>query len=157
VARANRIWENPTGTEGALVIFQGPAAYVSPGWYPSKHEHGKVVPTWNYVAVHARGAIRFHQDARWIRSQMERLTNQMEATQSVPWSIADAPLEYIEKMVANVVGVEVIVEHLSGKWKVSQNQPEANRAGVVQGLERVGNADAAAIASLVGEYSRGSR
>lgn len=153
VARANCIWKCVEAVTPALAIFQGPAAYVRPGWYPSKQEHGRVVPTWNYVAVHARGVIRFHHDAFWIRNHLERITHQMEAGRSTPWAVDDAPTDYVEAMAARVVGVELVVEQLVGKWKLSQNQPESHRAGVVQGLEREGHSTAADLARLVREWS----
>lgn len=142
VARANPVWQID-GAE-ALAIFQGPQAYVSPSWYPGKREHGKVVPTWNYVTVHALGRLRIHDDPAWIRRLLDRLTAQMESPRAQPWAVSDAPADYIEKMVSMVVGVELRVERLVGKWKVSQNQPAANRAGVVAGLEATGEAGAMA-------------
>lgn len=157
VARANPVWRTPGASSAALVVFQGPASYVSPGWYPSKLEHGRVVPTWNYVAVHAQGTVTFHDDPRWTRSQMEWLTRQMEAGRAHPWAVADAPAEHIDRLVANVVGVEVAVERLTGKWKVSQNQSAANRAGVVNGLHEVGGPAAEELARLVAERAAEAR
>jgi len=135
VARANPLWRFAGAELEALAIFQGPQAYVSPSWYPSKREHGKVVPTWNYVTVHAHGRLHIHDDAAWVRRLLDRLTAQMESPRAQPWAVSDAPHDYIEKMVAQVVGLELRVERLVGKWKVSQNQPAANRAGVIAGLE----------------------
>jgi len=135
VARANPLWRFAGAELEALAIFQGPQAYVSPSWYPSKREHGKVVPTWNYVVVHAHGRLRIHDDPAWVRRLLDRLTAQMESPRAQPWAVSDAPHDYIEKMVAQVVGLELRVERLVGKWKVSQNQPAANRAGVIAGLE----------------------
>jgi transcriptional regulator len=157
VARANPVWRTAGAASAALVVFQGPAGYVSPSWYPSKRENGRVVPTWNYAAVHAQGTVTFHDDPRWTRRQMEWLTHQMEAGREHPWAIADAPAEYIDKLVANVVGVEVFVERLTGKWKVSQNQSDANRAGVVNGLKEAGGSAAAELARLVAEHPVASR
>ena len=97
VARLNPIWKQSRECRTALAIFQGPTSYVSPGWYPSKQEHKEVVPTWNYVAVHASGTLRFHEDAQWIRLQMELLTNQMESSQRQPWAVSDAPNNYISR------------------------------------------------------------
>ncbi len=153
VARANPIWRMPGGSGAALVVFQGAAGYVSPNWYPSKQDHGRVVPTWNYAAVHAHGTIVFHEDAQWTRTLLEWLTDQMEAGREHPWAVADAPAEYIDKLVANVVGVEVLVEHLTGKWKVSQNQSDANRAGVVNGLHEEGGHAALDLVRLMTEYA----
>jgi transcriptional regulator len=157
IARANRIWEELEAGGSALVIFQGPSAYISPGWYPSKLEHGKVVPTWNYVVVHAQGTLRFHHDAIWIRNQLERLTCQMEAGRPAPWAVSDAPAEYIEKMIAHVVGVELVVKNMTGKWKASQNQPDANRTGVIHGLENTGDTSASKLARWLAEFSRTGR
>lgn len=136
VARANPLWQ--LDGSAALAIFHGPQAYVSPSWYPSKREHGKVVPTWNYVTVHAHGVLRVHQDAAWIRGLLERLTLQMESPRAAPWAMSDAPADYLETMMAHVVGIELRVERLVGKWKTSQNQPAANRAGVADGLSADG-------------------
>lgn len=153
IARANRIWEGPSEGCQALAIFQGPSAYISPSWYPTKQDHGKVVPTWNYAAVHARGVLRFHQDASWIRHQMGILTQQMEAGRSKPWSVEDAPSDFIATLVSHVVGVELVVERLYGKWKVSQNQSVPNRAGVIEGLKGEGGTGAADMARWVAGWS----
>ena len=149
IARANPLWKSSPMRPEVLVIFQGPAQYISPGWYPTKQVHGRVVPTWNYVVVHAHGRLVFHEDPAWIRAQMERLTGQMEAAQPQPWSIDEAPPEYIEALLATVVGVEIVVDRLEGKWKLSQNQPEVNRAGVVVGLAGRGDPAASEMARLV--------
>ena len=149
VARANPLWRAVGAGAPALAVFQGDDAYISPSWYPSKREHGKAVPTWNYVVVHARGTLRAIDDAAWLRGLLETLTAEHEAGLPQPWSIADAPADFIEKMVAAVVGIELPVEQLTGKWKVSQNQPAANRAGAAQGLLERGQAGPAAMARLV--------
>jgi transcriptional regulator len=149
VARANPVWQRD-GAE-ALAIFQGPQAYVSPSWYPSKREHGKVVPTWNYITVHAHGRLIVHDDPAWIRALLERLTTQMEAPRAQPWAVSDAPADYLEKMIAMVVGVELRVERLEGKWKLSQNQLPPNRAGVIDGLLAAGEPEAAAVARAMRE------
>jgi transcriptional regulator len=154
IARANPLGKSPPTRPEVLVIFQGPGQYISPGWYPTKQQHGKVVPTWNYVAVHAHGQLVFHDDPAWIRGQMERLTGQMEATQPQPWSLADAPPDYLEALLTTVVGVEIVVDRLEGKWKLSQNQPEVNRAGVVAGLTGLADPAAAMMARLVEEARR---
>jgi len=131
VARANPVWRE--GGE-ALVVFQGPQAYVSPGWYASKAEHGKVVPTWNYVTVQARGTLRAVDDAAWLHALVTRLTGVHEAPQARPWAVADAPPVYIDTMLRAIVGIEIELVALAGKWKVSQNRSAADRAGVVTGL-----------------------
>lgn len=145
VARANPMWKTlPAGSE-ALAIFHGPDAYITPAWYPAKREHGKVVPTWNYAVVHARGPLRIVHDTDWLRAQLAALTGQQEAPLADPWAIGDAPAEYIEAMLAAVVGIELTVTALEGKWKASQNQPEGNRAGVIAGLRERGETAAAAL------------
>lgn len=148
VARANPIWRQSPDTD-VLAIFHGPQTYVTPSWYPTKHEHGKAVPTWNYAVVHARGRLRVIDDAVWLRSQLEALVTRHESVFAKPWQIGDAPSDYIDKMLGAIVGIEIVITELKGKWKVSQNQPEANRAGVVAGLRQQGTDDAMQIAELV--------
>jgi transcriptional regulator len=149
VARANPLWREFRPDTEVLAIFQGPQAYISPAWYPAKAATGRVVPTWNYVAVHACGALRIVDDADWLRVQLEALTAHNEAAFAEPWRVSDAPADYIGKMVAAVVGIEIAVTRLTGKWKTSQNHPPANRAGVVRGLESLGDAASLAMAELV--------
>lgn len=148
VARANPVWREAAAGE-ALAIFHGPQAYVSPSWYPTKREHGRAVPTWNYVVVHARGQLRAIEDPAWLRMQLDSLVDQHEAGLAEPWRVADAPADYIEKMLAAIVGIEIAITSLGGKWKLSQNQPAANRAGVVSGLRARGGADELQVAALV--------
>jgi len=144
VARANPLWRETRADAEALVVFQGPQAYVSPGWYPSKAEHGKVVPTWNYVMVQARGTLRAIDDAGWVRAFVTRLTAHHEAAQARPWAVTDAPADFIETMTRAIVGIEITLSALTGKWKVSQNRSAADRAGVASGLRAAGHIDAAA-------------
>lgn len=113
-----------------LAAFQGPQAYVTPSWYPSKHEHGKVVPTWNYAVVHVRGPLLVHDDREWLRGLVSRLTDSREADRPQPWGIGDAPEDYIDRMLGAIVGIEIPVRSIEGKWKVSQNRQPADRAGV---------------------------
>lgn len=148
VARANPLWREAADS-AVLAIFHGPQAYVTPSWYPTKHEHGKAVPTWNYVVVHARGRLRVIDDPAWLRGQLETLVAEHEAGFAEPWQIADAPPDYIDKMLAAIVGIEIVIGEITGKWKISQNQPGVNRAGVVAGLRGQGSDDALAIAELV--------
>ena len=143
VARANPLWRETRGDVEALVVFQGPQAYISPGWYASKAEHGKVVPTWNYVMVQARGTLRAVDDADWLRAFVTRLTTKHEAVQAQPWAVTDAPADYIDTMLRAIVGIEIPLTALTGKWKVSQNRPAADRAGVVAGLTAVGQPQSA--------------
>ena len=133
VARANR--HHRLEVEGeALVIFSGPQAYITPTWYPSKTEHGKVVPTWNYVAVHVYGSLRWTDDAGWLREHLAALSRVHEAGREHPWSLADAPEEYIAQQERAIVGVEIAIARMEGKWKMSQNRPAADIDGVVRGL-----------------------
>ena len=136
----------------ALVIFQGPEAYVTPSWYPSKAEHGKVVPTWNYAAVHAWGTPRVIEDAAWLRDQIERLTASREGSRPQPWAVGDAPADYIDAQLRGIVGLEIPISRIEGKWKVSQNRSESDRRGVADGLMAEG---AEAMARLVAERGRG--
>jgi transcriptional regulator len=136
VARANPLWQTARGDVDSLVVFQGPHGYVSPAWYPSKAEHGKVVPTWNYVMVQARGALRAIDDPAWLRAFVSRLTERHESERAASWAVSDAPADYIATMLGAIVGIEIALTSLVGKWKVSQNRPAADRAGVVAGLLR---------------------
>jgi transcriptional regulator len=139
VARANPLWQDFDKNVEVLVIFQGPDAYISPSWYATKKETGKAVPTWNYAVAHAYGTLRIIDDASWLRAQIETLTTHNEAPLPHPWAVTDAPGDYIEKMIAAVVGIEIEITRLNGKWKVSQNQPAENQAGVVEALRNSGN------------------
>ncbi len=136
VARANPLWRTARSDVDSLVVFQGPQGYVSPAWYPSKAEHGKVVPTWNYVVVQARGALRAIDDRDWLRAFVTRLTERHESDRPAPWAVSDAPADYIDTMLGAIVGIEMVVTSLVGKWKVSQNRPLADREGVAAGLAR---------------------
>jgi transcriptional regulator len=149
VARANPIWQQLTADLPVLVVFQGEQSYVSPSWYASKQENGKVVPTWNYAAVHAYGTAKAVQDAAWLRQMVEDLTNRHEHGRADPWHVSDAPAEYVEKLLGAIVGIEIPVTQLIGKWKMSQNRPVADRQGVVAGLERDGTPAEADVAALV--------
>lgn len=146
VARANPVWRHPAPS---VFVFQGPQGYVSPGWYPGKRAHGKVVPTWNYAVVHAHGTPRAVEDRDALLAIVTRLTEHHEAAQAVPWRVGDAPREYIAQMLGAIVGIEVELERLVGKWKLSQNRAAADRQGVVAGLRHGGGDEALALASLV--------
>lgn len=132
VARGNPLAQ--TADSEILVIFQGHQRYISPANYATKAEHGRVVPTWNYCAVHAHGHLRVIDDAAWLLAQLTALTTEHEAGLAKPWAVGDAPADYIEKMLGGVVGIEIVVERLVGKWKVSQNQPAVNQASLVEAL-----------------------
>ncbi len=149
VARGNPLWRDVACDAESLVIFQGPEQFISPAWYPSKKETAKVVPTWNYAVVHAYGRMRVIDDAAWLRAHVERLTDRHEAERSAPWKVTDAPADYIEKMLQGIVGIEIRIARLAGKWKASQNRSARDRAGVVDGLTREGTEPAAAMADLV--------
>ena len=144
VARSNPIWRDLASDVDTLAIFHGPDAYISPSWYATKQETGKVVPTWNYAVVHAYGSLRIIDDASWVRSQMEDLTTYHEAAFPVPWALSDAPGDFTKKLIETVIGIEMVITRLSGKWKVSQNQPS-----VIQGLNASGQSEAISMASLV--------
>jgi transcriptional regulator len=146
--KANPLWQMALNHE-VVVIFQGPDAYISPSWYPSKHEHGKAVPTWNYAIVHAYGTVRFVRDRAWLLNHVTMLTCQQEAAMAEPWQVSDAPADYLDTMLGNIVGVEITVTRLIGKWKVSQNRRPADRHGVVRGLHALQTERAAAMAALV--------
>jgi transcriptional regulator len=148
VARANPLWRDCAAGGDVLAIFHGPGAYVSPGWYPSKRQHGRVVPTWNYAVVHARGTIRFIEDGAWLRTLVSDLTERHEAGRGEPWRIEDAPLPYLEAMLRAIVGIEIAVGSLEGKAKASQNREPGDRTGARDGLRREG-ADERTIAELV--------
>ncbi|MFM9915047.1 MAG: FMN-binding negative transcriptional regulator [Rhizobacter sp.] len=135
--------ESRTDTE-VLVVFQGPQAYVSPGWYATKAETGKVVPTSNCILVEARGRLVVRDDAAWVDALVSGLTDLHEATQAKPWKVADAPADYIAATQRAIVGIEVELTALKGKWKMSQNRAAADRAGVVRGLTAAGRDDVAA-------------
>ena len=134
VARANPLWKPGSVTGEVLVVFHGDESYISPSGYATKAEHGKVVPTWNYVAVHAYGELRVIDDPDWILAQVSALTATSEATLPQPWAVTDAPADYIGKMLGAIVGIEITVTRLLGKWKVSQNQPPANQASLITAL-----------------------
>jgi len=130
-------------------VFQGPQAYVSPSWYPSKAEHGRVVPTWNYAVVHARGELAVHEDREWLRGLVTRLTETHEAGFAHPWRVADAPTDYIDGLLNAIVGIELRIHKLEGKWKASQNRGEADRAGVALALAASPEAEAREMAELL--------
>jgi transcriptional regulator len=150
VARSNPVWSDFANDVEAMVLFQGAQAYISPSWYATKQENGKVVPTYNYMVVHAYGPMRVIDDPAWLLGLVERLTGRHEADRAGPWKVSDAPRDYVDKLLGAIVGIESPVSTLVGKWKVSQNQPPANRAGVARGLQEVGDDNALAMARAVG-------
>ena len=134
MARANPHWRDLQGGADCLVVFMGPQGYVTPSWYPTKRETQKVVPTWNYVCVQAWGRPRLVEDAAWLRRQLDDLTRAMESARPEPWAVNDAPEDYLAAQMKAIVGIEIPIDRIEGKWKLSQNRPAADRAGVVAGL-----------------------
>ena len=149
VARGNPVWRSVARDAEVLVVFQGPDAYVSQALYPGKREHGKVVPTWNYAVVHAHGPLRAIEDPDWLRGLVERLTSRHERARSEPWKVTDAPADFVDKMLRAIVGLEIPIARLAGKWKLSQNRSDADRRGVVEGLSREGGERGAAMVELM--------
>lgn len=143
VARANTHIPALRAASEALVVFQGPNAYVSANWYPTKQQHGKAVPTWNYSVVHARGRPTVIDDPQWILAQITDLTNAAEKGSPHPWRVSDAPEEYILSQLKALIGIEIPIERIEGKFKVSQNQPEINREAVAERFAETGQADMA--------------
>ncbi len=156
VARANPMWREVESGAEVLVLFHGPNSYISPSLYPSKKEHGKVVPTWNYGVVHARGNIAWMHDAQELRQLVENLTERHEQERAHPWQVSDAPDEYIRKMVTGIVGFEISIVELRGKMKLSQNRSEADRAGVSSGLGQSADPGAVEMARLMNTRNDGT-
>lgn len=144
VARANPVWQQAADTE-VLVVFRAADGYISPNWYPSKPEHHRHVPTWNYAVVHAHGVLRVRDDERFLRGLVARLTREHEARsqQQKPWKMGDAPTDYIDGLLKAIVGLEIEVSRLVGKYKLGQNREERDRLGAAAGLEGLGNVEAA--------------
>jgi transcriptional regulator len=154
VARPNPQWRTFAPDAEALMIFQGPEAYIRPGWYPAKAEHGKVVPTWNYAAVHAYGTLEAVEDKAWLLAHVSDLTNQQEAPYAVPWATADAPASFLDALARGIVGFRLTITRLEAKAKMSQNREDRDRVGVVQGLAERAQGDDAVIAALVEKTRR---
>ncbi len=148
VARANSLWQMPPEEE-LLLVFQGPQTYISPNWYATKAESGKVVPTWNYAVVHVHATLAPVHEREALLDILTRLTKRHEATQPHPWHLTDAPTEFTDKMLGQIVGLRLEIRRLQGKWKVSQNQPEVNQIGVVAGLLEQGTDDSTMMAQIV--------
>lgn len=149
LARANPHWRSIEPGAPALAVVTGPQAYVSPAWYPSKEEHGRVVPTWNYTAVHFTGRVEVHEDEAWLRTAVTALTTLHEREREQPWSVDDAPARYLQKQLGAIVGIELTIETIEGKAKLSQNRSDADRAGVVEGLRREGGTREQEVADLM--------
>jgi transcriptional regulator len=149
LARANPQWQNTDQSKPALAVFMGPDAYVSPSWYPSKAEHGRVVPTWNYAVVHVRGVLTFFDDAEWLRAAVERLTHHHEGRRTDPWQVSDAPERFVAGQLKGIVGFEIAIASMEGKYKLSQNRSEPDREGVIAGLADEGDAGSIATRALM--------
>ncbi|MDM0116743.1 FMN-binding negative transcriptional regulator [Variovorax sp. J22R133] len=149
VSRANLVWRELSSTSSSLVIFQGPQAYITPGWYPSKAEHGMVVPTWNYAVAHAHGTARVVEERGWLLDMLNRLTDAREAKQEAPWRVADAPASYIDKLLGAIVGIEIPIDRIEGKLKASQDESMQDRRGTVAALQKSPREEDKAMANLV--------
>jgi transcriptional regulator len=134
VARANPVWRDFSAEVPSLAIFSGPEHYISPSWYPSKAEDGRVVPTWNYAVVHVYGRLEIHEDPEWLRALVTRLTATHEAQFEQPWAVTDAPVDYVDGLLKAIVGIEMHIERIEGKWKMGQNRSAEDRRGAVAGL-----------------------
>jgi len=153
IARANPQWRDLQERPDTLIVFQGYDHYITPSWYATKRETGKVVPTWNYTMVQAKGRAKVMDDA-WLARQIEELTRTLEGRRDRPWAVGDAPADFIAMQRRAIVGIEIEILDIRGKWKVSQNRPAADRAGVVAGLDAMGDEDSRAMARIVQEKSR---
>lgn len=154
VARANPHWRD-LPARASVAVFQGPHAYISPGWYPGKRDGGRVVPTWNYIAVHAHGRLEAVGDSAWLRAHLARLVDANEAGRPEPWHLDEAPERYLDTMMRGIVGLRLQVERLEGKWKMSQNKTPADRQGAMQGLQATGRARDAAVARVMRALENG--
>ena len=151
VPRSNPVWTALNGDVEAVTVFHGPDSYIRPSWYPSKQVHGKVAPTWNFVVVHARGKPTAIDDADWLLRHLNELTDEHESEHMQPWKVADAPDDYRDSMISRLVGIEMPIDSMVGKWKVSQNRPLADRRGVADGLRLRGDEASMAMERLVRE------
>jgi transcriptional regulator len=151
LSRANQQWRDFTPGVEALAIFSGPQHYITPSWYPEKQESGRVVPTWNYAVVHAYGHLRVIEDSDWLMAHLESLVTIHEAELPAPWKIEDAPADYVASQIKGIVGLEMVIKRLEGKWKVSQNRSERDRTGVAKGLSELGTTESLAMKALVDE------
>jgi len=149
ISRANTQWRDFVPTVDALAIFAGHQHYITPNWYPGTKEHGKEVPTWNYVVVHAYGPLRVIQDEHWLLTNVTKLTDIHEAGSPVPWKVSDAPQDFIKSQLKGIIGLELPIQRLEGKWKVSQNRTESERKGVIEGLTKLNTPESLAMKALV--------
>ncbi len=155
IARDNPQWRSLAPSLDSLAIFLWPQSYISPSWYPTKKKTGKVVPTWNYVAIHAYGRLSFFDDKERLLSLVTRLTERHEQGRAAPWAVSDAPQDFIDSMLQAIIGFALPIARLEGKWKMSQNRPPEDRRGAIEGLQREGGAAAAEVARLIAAATRG--
>lgn len=149
VARANIVWRVLPPDTPSVVMFQGAQSYITPGWYPGKAEHGKVVPTWNYVVAHAHGTARVIEDPTWMLNMLNRLTDSQKSGQTLPWRVEDAPPDYIRKLMRGIVGIEIPIDRVDGKLKASQDEDMQDRHGTVKGLQSYHSQQSQNMAELV--------
>lgn len=149
IARANTVWRELAPATPSVVMFQGPQAYITPGWYPGKALHGRVVPTWNYVVAHAHGVARAIEDRDWLLDMLNQLTDVHEARRAEPWRVGDAPASFIDKLMRAIVGIEIPINRLEGKLKASQDEALQDRVGTVRGLQEEACGNARSMADLV--------
>jgi transcriptional regulator len=154
VARANPIWKLLSQPRPVLALFQGPQAYIRPSWYPAKQEHGKVVPTWSYVAVHVRGNACTMSDMNYLLTHVRELSDEQESTQTKPWSVDDAPEGFISTLARGIIGITVQIAHIEGVWKMNQHRSDADREGTIDGLSERDDLGAQAVAGIMREIEQ---
>lgn|GEM_PF-29347 len=152
VARSNSIFREFSSEVSSVVVFQGDQAYITPSWYPSKHEHGKAVPTWNYVVVHAHGIPRKIEDPQWLLQHVNELTDVHESDRKFPWKVSDAPDQFIEQLIGAIVGIEIPITKLTGKWKLGQNRPDPDKRGLISGLMSSDSSESHSLAKSLNRY-----
>lgn len=153
VARGNPIWRSFSDEIPSLVIFQGPQCYITPSWYPSKRAHGKAVPTWNYAVVHARGMPRVIEDRACLLKHVTALSDRHESKMAVPWRVSDVPEDYLASMLKSIVGIEIPIDSVTGKWKASQNRPLPDKLGIIAGLNANGDSDSRRLVALMQRHT----
>jgi transcriptional regulator len=149
LSRANQQWRDYSPDVPALAIFAGPQHYITPSWYPAKTEHGKVVPTWNYIVVHAYGRLETYEDRESLLANVEALTTHHEASRAEPWKVSDAPASYIDAQLKGIIGISLRIDRLEGKWKISQNRSAADQASVAAALQEAGSDASVAMAETM--------
>lgn len=156
VARRNSIWQEFSMDVNSVVAFQGDEAYITPSWYPSKNEHGRAVPTWNYIIVHAHGIPKKVEDPEWLLQHLNELTDIHERKQDVPWKVSDAPEKFIDKLVNAIVGIEIPISQLTGKWKLGQSRSERDKLGTIAGLMSNGDSQSHGLATQLNQHLHSS-